>query len=57
MSSSKIGTGYFEQIIDGDSQMWDEARQSFKTQTVCLAAIVVLLSEIQHELSELNKAE
>lgn len=51
----KLGTGFFEQIIDGESEAWERTRQRPETMVQCAAAIVVILGEISHELNELNK--
>ncbi len=55
MSKAKIETTFFENVVDGDSAFWKGIREQPETATQCLAAIVILLSEIRYELSELNK--
>lgn len=50
---AKIATNFYENIIDGDSPVWEKARQRPETQIQCLAAIVVLLAEL---VDSVNKA-
>ena len=52
---AKIGTEFYENLINNTTPAWDRIRNEPETQTICLAAIVVLLAELVDAAHKANE--